>query len=76
MKFNEITELAMNDLQETTQDKSKSIINRENSNFNNDLVVLKQEYQKRYKELLLWVQTERDKLGIRHQQKIQNIQIQ
>jgi hypothetical protein len=75
MKFNEITELVViDDLQEALQDKSKSI-NIENSNFNNDLVLLKQEYQKRYKELLLWFQTEKNKLVIKHNQKIQNIQI-
>jgi hypothetical protein len=36
-------------IQETIQDKSKSI-NIENSNFNNGLLLLKQAYQKRYKE--------------------------
>jgi hypothetical protein len=62
-------------IQEAIQDKSKSV-NIENSNFNNDLVLLKQEYQKRYKELLFWFQTEKNKLVIKHNQKIQNIQIQ
>jgi hypothetical protein len=76
MKFNEITELAAtNDLQEAVQNKSKSI-NMENNSFQNDLVLLKQSYQKRYKELLFWFQTEKNKLFIKHNQKIQNIQIQ
>jgi hypothetical protein len=73
MKFNEITELVA--IQETIQDKSKSI-NMENNAFQNDLVLLKQAYQKRYKELLFWFQTERNKLFIKHNQKIQNIQLQ
>jgi hypothetical protein len=73
MKFNEITELVA--MQESIQDKSKSI-NMENNAFQNDLVLLKQAYQKRYKELLFWFQTERNKLFIKHNQKIQNIQIQ
>lgn len=73
MKFNEITELVA--IQETIQDKSKSI-NMENNAFQNDLVLLKQAYQKRYKELMFWFQTERNKLFIKHNQKIQNIQLQ
>jgi hypothetical protein len=62
-------------IQEALQDKSKSI-NLENNTFQNDLLLLKQEYQKRKQELALWFRTEYNKLLIKHNQKIRNIQIQ
>jgi hypothetical protein len=62
-------------IQEALQDKSKSI-NIENNTFQNDFLLLKQEYQKRKQELALWFRTEYNKLLIKHNQKIQNIQTQ
>jgi hypothetical protein len=61
-------------LQETLQDKSKTI-NLENNAFQNDLLLLKQERQKRYNELALWFSNEYNKLVIKYNQKLNTIQI-
>jgi hypothetical protein len=61
-------------IQETLQNKSKSI-NLENNAFQNDLLLLKQERIKRYNELALWFSNEYNKLVIKHNQKLNNIQI-
>jgi hypothetical protein len=61
-------------LQETLQNKSKSI-NLENNAFQNDLLLLKQERQKKYTELILWFRNEYNKLVIKHNQKLNDIQI-
>jgi hypothetical protein len=74
MKLREEIKSLSNDLQEAAQDKGKSI-NIENTDFQADLFLLNQEYQKKQKELALWVQAERNKLVIRHNQKINNIKI-
>jgi hypothetical protein len=61
-------------IQEVLQNKGKSI-NLENSAFQNDVLLLKQECQKRYNELALWFRTEYNKLVIIHNQKLNTIQI-
>jgi hypothetical protein len=75
MKFNEVKEIVLkNNLQEATQDKNKSI-NIENNSFKNELFLLEQERQKRYREIILWFCSERNKLLVRHNQKINNLQL-
>jgi hypothetical protein len=61
-------------IQETLQNKGKSI-HLENNAFQNDLLLLKQERIKRYNELALWFSSEYDKLLIKHNQKLNTIQI-
>jgi hypothetical protein len=61
-------------LQETLQNKGKSI-HLENNAFQNDLLLLKQERIKRYNELALWFRNEYNKLLIKHNQKLNTIQI-
>jgi hypothetical protein len=61
-------------LQETLQNKNTSI-NLENNAFQNDVLLLRQERLKRYNELALWFNTEYHKLMIKHNQKLNTIQI-
>jgi hypothetical protein len=61
-------------IQEALQNKSKSI-HLENNAFQNDLLLLKQERIKKYNELALWFSNEYNKLLIKHNQKLNNIQI-
>jgi hypothetical protein len=72
MKFREQVEYY---LLEATQDTSKKLITEKN-NLQIELALLWQNYRKKCRELFLWFQNEKQKLMIRHNQKIQNLQIQ
>jgi hypothetical protein len=61
-------------IQETLQNKGKSI-HLENNAFQNDVLLLKQERIKRYNELALWFRSEYNKLVVKHNQKLNTIQM-
>jgi hypothetical protein len=62
-------------LQETLQSKDKSI-NLENNAFQYDLFLLKKEREKKYNEIILWFRNEYNKLVIKHNQKMREIDLQ
>jgi hypothetical protein len=62
-------------IQETLQDKGHSR-EIENNDLQNKLILLNQEIQKRYNELMIYYKTEKNKILIQHNQKMKMIDLQ
>jgi predicted Zn-dependent protease len=65
----------VNLIQEALKDKSQAFSNERN-NYQNKIILLNQEIQKKYNELILWGKAEKNKLWVQHQQNMKRIGIQ
>jgi hypothetical protein len=62
-------------LQEELSNKSHSR-EEENMGFNNKLILLNLDFQRRYNDLMVWFKNEKKKLVIQHNQKLKSLDLQ